>query len=81
MQRIMSHQNRTGDAVGVVGCLIAPGARRPWLACEMLLPAISQACRMLNPLVMMRNPVMFVTEVGAAFDHCGHCPSCAHRRR
>ena len=33
---------------------------------EMLLPAISQACRMLNPLVMMRNPVMFVTEVGAA---------------
>src|SRR5919106_378720 len=32
---------------------------------EMLLPAISQAFRMLKPLVMMRNPVMFVTEVGA----------------
>jgi len=32
----------------------------------MLLPAIGQAFWMLNPLVMMRNPVMFVTEVGAA---------------
>jgi K+-transporting ATPase ATPase B chain len=32
----------------------------------MLLPAMGQAFRMLNPLVMMRNPVMFVTEVGAA---------------
>jgi len=32
----------------------------------MLLPAVRQAVRMLNPVVMMRNPVMFVTEVGAA---------------
>ncbi|HEX6313343.1 MAG TPA: potassium-transporting ATPase subunit KdpB [Gemmatimonadaceae bacterium] len=36
------------------------------LSREMLSPAIGQAFRMLNPLVMMRNPVMFVTEVGAA---------------
>ena len=33
---------------------------------EMLLPGVGQALRMLNPLAMMRNPVMFVTEVGAA---------------
>jgi K+-transporting ATPase ATPase B chain len=32
---------------------------------QMLLPAVAQALRMLNPLVMMRNPVMFITEVGA----------------
>ena len=33
---------------------------------DLLVPAVAQAFRMLNPLVMMRNPVMFVTEVGAA---------------
>jgi K+-transporting ATPase ATPase B chain len=33
---------------------------------EMLLPAVVRAFKMLNPVVMMRNPVMFVTEVGAA---------------
>jgi K+-transporting ATPase ATPase B chain len=33
---------------------------------EMILPAIRQSFTMLNPRVMMRNPVMFITEVGAA---------------
>jgi K+-transporting ATPase ATPase B chain len=33
---------------------------------EMLLPALGQAFGMLDPRVMMRNPVMFVTEIGAA---------------
>jgi len=32
---------------------------------EMLVPAVVQAFRMLHPLVMMRNPVMFITEIGA----------------
>ena len=32
----------------------------------MLLPAVLQSFKMLNPLAMMRNPVMFITEVGAA---------------
>jgi len=36
------------------------------LSTAMLLPASGQAFTMLNPRVMMRNPVMFVTEVGAA---------------
>ncbi|MEX0777172.1 MAG: potassium-transporting ATPase subunit KdpB [Phycisphaeraceae bacterium] len=41
--------------------------RRPaLLSSDMFRPAFAQAGRMLNPLVMMRNPVMFVTEVGAA---------------
>jgi len=33
---------------------------------EILLPAIGDAFRKLNPVVMARNPVMFVTMVGAA---------------
>lgn len=33
---------------------------------ETLLPAVERSFKMLNPLVMMRNPVMFITEVGAA---------------
>ncbi len=32
---------------------------------DLLVPAVTQAFRMLNPRVMMRNPVMFITEVGA----------------
>jgi K+-transporting ATPase ATPase B chain len=32
----------------------------------MLGPAVGQSFNMLNPMVMMRNPVMFITEVGAA---------------
>jgi len=33
---------------------------------DMIIPAVVQGLKMLNPLVMMRNPVMFITEVGAA---------------
>ncbi len=33
---------------------------------DLILPAIVQSFLMLNPLTMMRNPVMFVTEIGAA---------------
>ncbi|MCC6578992.1 MAG: potassium-transporting ATPase subunit KdpB [Phycisphaeraceae bacterium] len=36
------------------------------MSAEMLQPAVVQSLTMLNPLTMMRNPVMFVTEVGAA---------------
>ena len=43
-----------------------PRRQTSLLSGEMLLPAIGHAFKMLNPLVMMRNPVMFVTEVGAA---------------
>jgi potassium-transporting ATPase ATP-binding subunit len=65
MQPITTQQNRTATR---------PDLREPHrsrrqtslLSTEMLLPAIGQAFRMLKPLVMMRNPVMFVTEVGAA---------------
>ncbi len=43
------------------------GTRRTLLLTpELLLPAVAQAFKMLNPRVMMRNPVMFVTEVGSA---------------
>jgi K+-transporting ATPase ATPase B chain len=46
----------------------ADGARNApsLMSREMLLPAAAQAVRMLHPRIMMRNPVMFVTEVGAA---------------
>ncbi len=43
-----------------------PRGRTSLIRAEMLVPAVSQSFRMLHPLVMMRNPVMFVTEVGAA---------------
>jgi K+-transporting ATPase ATPase B chain len=33
---------------------------------QMLAPSMWQAVKMLNPLTMVRNPVMFVTELGAA---------------
>ena len=33
---------------------------------RMLVPSIGQAVKMLNPWSMARNPVMFVTELGAA---------------
>ena len=33
---------------------------------EILLPAIMESFKKLNPVHMVRNPVMFVTEVGAA---------------
>jgi K+-transporting ATPase ATPase B chain len=65
MQPFMLSQNHTA---------MRPDRREPHrskrqtslLSRAILLPAISQSFRMLNPLVMMRNPVMFVTEVGAA---------------
>src|SRR5271155_969599 len=33
---------------------------------EIVVPAIGESFRKLNPLYMVKNPVMFVTEVGAA---------------
>ena len=36
-----------------------------------------QAVVMLKPWVMARNPVMFVTEIGATLDHpCADCRIC-----
>lgn len=43
----------------------APHSLSPVTA-GLLVPAVVQAFKMLNPLVMKHNPVMFVTEVGAA---------------
>jgi K+-transporting ATPase ATPase B chain len=39
---------------------------RPLFDPEIVLPAIGQSLRKLNPFHMWKNPVMFVTEVGAA---------------
>ena len=45
----------------------APRARqRSLFDPEILLPAIGESFKKLNPLHMVKNPVMFVTEVGAA---------------
>ena len=33
---------------------------------EIVMPAISESFKKLNPIHMWKNPVMFVTEVGAA---------------
>jgi K+-transporting ATPase ATPase B chain len=52
---------------------------RPLFDPEIVLPAIGQSLRKLNPFHMWKNPVMFVTEVGAAltsldlfFTHDSH---------
>ncbi len=39
--------------------------RRPLVPPGMVWPAVRQSFSMLNPLNMARNPVMFVTEIGA----------------
>ncbi len=44
----------------------APKRQTPLVSGEMFTTAIAQSFKMLDPRVMMRNPVMFVTEVGAA---------------
>lgn len=45
----------------------SPGqGRNTLISSKMVMPAVWQAFLMLNPVVMMRNPVMFITEVGAA---------------
>src|ERR1700689_5270530 len=44
---------------------MAPKAR-PLFDKEIVLPAIVESLKKLNPAHMVRNPVMFVTEVGAA---------------
>ena len=33
---------------------------------SILVPALAESFRKLNPRIMMKNPVMFVTEIGAA---------------
>jgi K+-transporting ATPase ATPase B chain len=40
---------------------------------EIVMPAIGQAFKKLNPVHMVRNPVMFVTEVGAALTTLDLC--------
>ena len=39
---------------------------RPLFDPEIVMPAISESFRKLNPIHMWKNPVMFVSEVGAA---------------
>src|SRR5271169_3710364 len=49
--------------------LLAPGKptrQRSLFDPEILVPAIADSFRKLNPITMLKNPVMFVTEVGAA---------------
>ena len=45
--------------------LAAKRKKNRLLTAEMLIPSMWQAVRMLNPSIMARNPVMFVTELGA----------------
>lgn len=40
--------------------------RQALFTSRMLVPSMGQAVKMLNPRTMLRNPVMFVTELGAA---------------
>src|ERR1700761_4890944 len=43
-----------------------PAKARPLFDPEIVLPAIRESFKKLNPTHMWKNPVMFVTEVGAA---------------
>src|ERR1700689_869815 len=51
---------------------MAPKAR-PLFDKEIVLPAIVESLKKLNPAHMVRNPVMFVTEVGAALTTLDLC--------
>jgi potassium-transporting ATPase ATP-binding subunit len=62
---ISTQQNDTGTRLELQEPR-RPRRQTSLLSREMLLPTIGQSFKMLNPLVMMRNPVMFVTEIGAA---------------
>src|ERR1700723_488209 len=43
-----------------------PAKARPLFDPEIVMPAIVESFKKLNPIHMVKNPVMFVTEVGAA---------------
>ena len=53
----------TSDA-GVAGRKSSP-ERKPLFTVQMFVPSTVQALRMLDPRTMVRNPVMFVAELGA----------------
>jgi K+-transporting ATPase ATPase B chain len=50
------------------GPLVSPTLRKKasLFTAQMLVPSLVQAVKMLDPRIMVRNPVMFVTELGAA---------------
>ncbi|HEX5103929.1 MAG TPA: potassium-transporting ATPase subunit KdpB [Pirellulaceae bacterium] len=50
------------------GPLVSPSLRKKQslFTAQMLIPSMGQAVKMLDPRIMVRNPVMFVTELGAA---------------
>ena len=58
---------------------------RPLFDPQIVGPAIAESFKKLNPLHMWKNPVMFVTEVGAAVTTAAASPqdtaAAAHRRR
>ncbi len=53
-------------ATASAGDPAAPGRPTSLVRREHVLLALTQSVRMLAPRTMMRNPVMFITEVGAA---------------
>jgi K+-transporting ATPase ATPase B chain len=46
---------------------------RPLFDVEIVVPAIAESLKKLNPIHMVKNPVMFVTEVGAALTTLDLC--------
>ena len=66
----MNNQNTSFDGSADAGALPGKTERRRARNASIFEPALvtaaaGQSLRMLNPAVMARNPVMFITEVGA----------------
>ncbi|HRX86104.1 MAG TPA: potassium-transporting ATPase subunit KdpB [Phycisphaerae bacterium] len=63
---LIGAQNVETPAVPRAGASPGPNRAASLTSRDILMPALAQAFRTLNPRVMMRNPVMFITEIGAA---------------